>query len=284
MLHVPAGANTFGLNTFSWGTTRPAAANGVSVTPATTNAYGTYVQLFSALTYPSRGIAININNNSGANASRNSAIRIGIDEAGGTSYTEWIGGLLAGGASPYNIGGAGLWYYFPIYIPAGSSIAVSARGTVATAFNVGAWLQQQPYKPEMSRRGAYVETLGVTLGAASATGVTVTPGTTAEGAWTLIGTTTRRCWWWQVMLQHATGDTAWGANVLHMDLAVGDATTKDIIIQDYPVMANANEQASAAMNAAGCEYDVPAGSNIYARLQNSGTNDSYQVAAYGLGG
>jgi hypothetical protein len=286
MLHVPVGANTFGLNTFSWGTTRPATTQGASVVPVTTDAYGTYVQLFSALTYSSRGIAICINSNAAAAAVRNSAIRIGIDEAGGTSYVEWIGGLLGGSAAPYNIGGAGMWYYFPFYIPAGASVGVSARGTVATAFRVGAWLQQLPANAAMSRRGAFVETFGVTLGAATATGTTVTSGTTAEGAWTLLGTTTKRCWWWQVMVQLGTGDTNVGANALHVDLGVGNGTVAgtDVIIQDYPVMTNAAEQFSAGLNTSGCEYDVPAGSSIYARLQNSGTNDIYQVAAYGLGG
>jgi len=284
MLYVPVGANTFGLSTFSWGTTRPAAAQGVSVVPANTNAYGNWVQLFSALTYPSRGIAIVINSNSASNAVRNSAIRLGIDEAGGTNYTEWIGGLLGGSAAPYNIGGAGVWYYFPIYIPAGSTVGVAARGTVTTAFRVGAWLQQQPYDSSMNRRGAFVETFGVTLGAGSATGTTVTAGTTAEGAWVQLGTTTNRCWWWQLGFQLGTADTNVGANVLHLDLAVGNVTTKDLIIQDYPVMTNATEQLTNGLTTAGCEFDVPAGSTIYGRVQNSGTNDIYQISAYGLGG
>ena len=88
------------------------------------------------------------------------------------------------------------------------------------------------------------------------------------------------------MVQLGTGDTNVGANVLHVDLGVGNGTVggTDIIIQDYPIMTNASEQFSAGLLTAGCEYDVPVGSNIYGRLQNSGTNDIYQMAAYGLGG
>lgn len=279
MLHVPVGANSYGLATPSWGTTRPAAANGASVTPGTID-YGSYVQLGSDLTADAYGILININSNSGANASRNTLVRIGVDEAGGTSYTARIDSLIGGGAPTYATSGGGVWYYFPLFIPSGSAVAAAAYGSVATAIRVGAVFMQNPSNPSMIRKGSFVEAVGIS----GTTGTAVTAGTTSEGAWTLLGTTTNRCWWWQVGLQVSTADTSWNATANHVDLAVGDGSTYDIIILDANVCLTTNEQVTNPPLTAGVEWDVPAGSSIYVRAQCSGTADPIQVAAYGLGG
>jgi hypothetical protein len=279
MLHVPVGANSFGTTQASWGTTRPAAANGTAVTPGA-NTEGSWTQLIAATNADSFGILINVNSNSGSNASRGTVIDIGWDESGGTTYIERISNLLCGGAAAYNLGGSGVWYYFPIFIPAGSRVAARGNSTVATAFRVGCVLQQEPLNPVMVRRASYMQALGIS----GNVGTAITPGTTAEGAWTLIGTTTERLWWWQLGFQASTGDTAWGAGVMHVDVAVGDATNKDIIIQDNPITFSTAEALTNIPITAGVEWDVPAGSNIYARAQYSGTLDSYTCAVYGAGG
>ena len=288
MLFTPPGINEYAFGTYSWGTTRPAAANGTAVTPNNlTAAYGTTAQLFTALTYDAYGIFININSNAASGASRNTVVRIGIDEAGGTNYTGVINDLLCGGAPAYTVGSGGIYYYFPLFIPAGSTVGAAARGSVGTAFRVGAVLQQQPLNPTLCSRGTFVETLGITLGTAIARGVTVTPGTTAEGTpWTLIGTTTRRCWYWEYGIQMATTDTAWGANVLYTDIGIGDGSLGGTtpIITDMWSSTDATENFSKINTAGFAEYDVPAGTNVYARMQNSGTNDAYQIAVYGMGG
>ena len=281
MLFVPAGFG-YGLITPSWGTTRPAAANGTLVTPVTTNGWGTAAQLFSATTADAFGISININTIAGSNSFRPSAIQIGIDEAGGTNYVYRIVNLLCGGASSYIIPGSGIWYYFPMFIPRGSTIAVQARSSTTTAFNVGAILNQELRDPATMRNGTFMQALGVTLGAGTAAGVAVTPGTTAEGAWVTVGTTTRRLWWWQVILQHTTADTAWSAQTYHIDLAVGNATVKDIILTDVVASDDATENFN--MLPHGAYYDVPSGSTIYARVQGSSAIDTYTIAAYGMGG
>ena len=281
MLFVPAGFG-YGAVTPSWGTTRPAAANGVAVTPVITNGWGTAVQLFTATTADSFGISININTIAGSNSYRPSAIQIGIDEAGGTNYVYRIVNLLCGGAASYILPGSGIWYYFPMFIPRGSTIAVQARSSTATAFNVGAILNQELRDPATQRSGTFMEAIGVTLGAGTAAGVTITPGTTAEGAWTTLGTTTRRLWWWQVMLQHTAADTAWSAQTYHIDLAVGNATVKDLIMTDVVASDDATENFNILPH--GAYYDVPAGSTIYARVQASSAIDTYTIAAYGMGG
>lgn len=281
MLHVPVGANSFGDTPASWGTTRPAAANGTAVTPGA-GAYGAWAQLFAATTQDTYGILINVNSNTGSAASRGTVIGIGWDESGGTSYTARVEGLLCGGAAAYNTGGSGVWYYFPIFIPAGSRIAARGNSTVATAFRVGAVLMQKPANPAMVRKGSFVEALGIS----GNIGTVIVPGTTAEGAWTLVGTTSKRCWWWQVGFQVAVADTAWGAGIMHVDLGVGDGTVggTDVIIRDTPISMSTAEALTNIPISAGVEWDVPSGSNIYVRAQYSGTLDTYTCAAYGLGG
>lgn len=278
MLHVPVGANSFGLTTPSWGTTRPAAANGTSVTPGTSD-YGSYASLH-VLTADAYGILINVNSNSGSNASRNTLTNIGVDLAGGTSYTTLIPSLISGGPGTYATPGNGTWYYFPIFIPSGARVGAAGYGSVATAYRVGAMFMQRPSNPSMIRKGSFVEAIGIS----GTTGTAITAGTTNDGAWTLLGTTTNRCWWWQVGLQVSTADTAWTATVYHLDLAVGDGTTFDTIIQDLSLAMTTAEVLANPPLSAGVEWDVPAGSSIYVRAQCSGATDPIQMAAYGLGG
>lgn len=279
MLHVPVGANSFGLALPSWGTTRPAAANGTAVTPGS-GTKGSWVQLGSDLVDDCYGILININSNTASAASRNTVVDIGVDLSGGTSYTVLIADLLCGGAVTYTTGGGGVWYYFPLLIPSGAAIAARAAGSVTTAIRVGAVFSQQPYNPSMIRKATFTETLGITGQA----GVSVTPGTTSEGSWTSIGTTTSRLWWWQMSMQVPTTDTSWNAAAIHADLAVGDGTNFDIIIKDLALVTSTAEGFSNPPLTAGVEWDVPAGSTIYVRAQSSGTLDTYTAAVYGAGG
>ncbi len=278
MLHVPVGANSFGRTSPSWGTTRPAGANGTAVTPGS-GVYGSYAAVGSALTADAYGLLININSNNASAASRTTVVTIGIDPAGGTSFTDHILDLLCGGVSSYTVSG-GAWYYFPIFIPAGSRIGAKAMGSVATAIRVGAVARQKPSNPSMIRKGSYIETLGIS----GHVGTAVTPGTASEGAWTSLGTTTKRCWWWQIGIQVPTTDTSWNAAGIHVDLAVGDVSNKDIIISDTLIITTTSEAMALLPITAGVEWDVPAGSEIFVRAQSSGTLDSYTAAAYGCGG
>ena len=279
MLHVPTGANTFCLTTPSWGTTRPNSANGTSVTPGT-GGYGSNVQLGSDLTQDAYGILINMNSNFVSAGSRNTVVTIGVDESGGTSPTDRITGLMCGGSAVYTRNGGGNWYYFPLFIPAGSAIFAKAYGSVATAIRVGCVTFGQPANAAMIRKGSYVETLGI----GTYSGVAITPGTTSDGAWALVGTTTLRTWWVQFGFQVNTADVGWNLAAIHVDVAVGDAGTKDIIIQDANFCTDSGEYVGNPPLTAGVEWDIPPGSNIYMRAQSSGTLDAYNGAVYLLGG
>lgn len=290
MLFVPRGSQDFAkVTSYAVGTRPGNGAFGLQVTPVTTNAYGGFATAVTALTRPAYGIYVNANSANAAAANRLHAIQIAVDYAGGTAFATGriiVDGLVISEASSYGLGG-GVWYYFPVFIPAGASIGVAGRGTVTTIFNVNIICMTDPPDPSMVKTASFVQTIGLTLGAGTVTGVTVTPSiaATETGGWTLIGTTTNRAWWWQFAVQQ-NGDTTMSGLVYHLDLAVGNGTTFDTIILDSYRQATGNETYNNIPDILGVEKVVPAGSSIYARIHNAGANDAgtYQIIAYGCGG
>lgn len=281
-LFVPHAANSFEWWT-SNNTGRPSAAMGTSITPGN-NTMGSYTQLLAgaSVTQDVFGILIQINSNAVAAAARDTLVTIGVDPAGGTSYTDTIQNLLGSCAAPNTFGGIN--YYFPLWIRAGSSIAAKASVNNATVGTLRVYTQVlgQPTNPEAIKVGTYVDSFGVTTG--SSNGTTVTSGTTSEGSWTTLATSTSRsCWWWQLGM--GCNDSTMAALVYAADLGIGDGTTKRVVVNDMLAFADSSERLSYGPYTFGCEFDAAAGVNVYGRLQCSGTADSgLSLAAYGLGG
>lgn len=276
---------------FQWsysntGATRPASAFGTSVTPGTAPTFGAWAQTSTALnmSQDTYGVLININNGFTSNTIRNILVDLGVDNAGGTTYLTKIPTLIGGSAAPYNVGNGGIWYYFPLFIPAGSSTAVRATATGAvTAFNVNVTYYGQPRRPDAIRCGSYVDAYGVNT--TTCQGAAITLGTTAEGAWAQIGTaTTAAYWWWQAGFSY--NDASQTASVIHIDASAGTATQKKILFENQYWQTNATEQMSCQMNTVVNSYNnVATGDLMYARGQSSTTSDTGPgVALYGLGG
>lgn len=296
MLFVPNGANDFAV-TASYSSSRPGTAGyGTPLAAAnisTANAYSTtYTQVGGALRDDCYGMLINVNNNFAGGTFRQLALQFSVDYTGGTAFSTGniiISGLLGSQAITYQLGG-GLWYYFPLYIPSGSTVGVTGRGstTAAPVPHVAVKYMTAPSNPSMAKRGAFVETIGLTLGTGTVTGVSVTPSTAVSepNTWTLIGTTQQRLWHWQLACQHS--DTTMTLLNYHVDLGVGTSTTAvDPIITDQFIETSATEQFTYIPITQGVEKVVPAGSNIYARVHNAGGNEnagSFQIVAYGTGG
>lgn len=276
MLHVPAGANSFAAIQ-SNASGRPSASQGTAVTPAV-GSKGSWAEAIASLSNDTFGLLICISGNNASGASRNTVIDIGIGTAGNEIVL--IPDLIGGNAASYAIGGSGLWYFFPVAIPAGTRVAVRAQGTVTTAFRVFVQAFQKPLNPSMIKKASFVEAIGMTV----PNGVSVTPGTTGEGAWTLLGTTSRQLWFWQVGAQIPSGDVSHNAGVIHIDLAEGDGTNFTLLMESAVLVTTAAEIASLAPITVGCEYPLPAGKSIYARAQHSGTAEALQITAYGAGG
>lgn len=265
--------------------TRPAAAFGTSVTPGN-NTYGSWAEVISdtSVVNDVYGVLININSNNVSAAARDAIVNIGTDPAGGTSYATIIPNLLCSIASPLlgaaNVCG-GVWYYFPLFIPAGAAIAAQASVNNATVGTLRVWMTLfgLPRRPHATKVGHYVTSVGINTGTSS--GTAITPGTTSEGSWTSLGTPTLPHWWWQ---------WGWGVNDLStsnlglfLDLSYGDATNKIIIVEDSLVVTDSAERMLKPLDGAYAEVD--ASIEIFGRAQNSTTNDSsYSMATYGLGG
>lgn len=175
--------NATGTPTTNWGTT---------VTPGTSNADGTEATLLSALAFDVHYLAVGFSGYHIGSAAEYALADILLDPAGGTSWRAFIDDLLVGFSCDAFNSNSRIWYHFPIFIKAGTSIGSRARTshTVAAANpRVAIYALGNPSRPEMWWCGSAVETLGVT--AASSIGTSVTPGNTgAFGAWANIGVVT----------------------------------------------------------------------------------------------
>lgn len=275
---------SFGYVTGNVLTTRPAAAFGTSITPGTSNSFGSYTEILSDtnVTRDCYGILLNFNSSFSTIQARDILCTVGIDTSGGTSYTDFISNLLASCAAGYLNSHGGISYYFPVKIPAGTAIAVKASVNNSTASTIRAacWLYGAPKNISGLVYGHGVETVGAVT--ASSRGTTVTSGDASEGSWTSLGTTTKK-WKFAQMGMGVNDSSMTNSNAYALDLSYGDGTNQVIIDQDkMHVVASATEELSGQLR--GHSYcDVPAGATIYGRMQCSGTPDSnLSMAAYGV--
>jgi hypothetical protein len=281
MLLVPEN-NEFRWHLHSHPTTRPAAAFGTLVTAsASANTKGSYANVITTATeYDSYYIVININSGATSTAVKNYLVDIGIDEAGGTSYTVKIPDLYACDASPYTVGG--VWYSFPLFIKAGSTIGARTQCDTgsATAY-VNIQLFGQPTNPDIIKCGSYVEALGVDT--SQSRGTSITMGTTSEGAWTSVGSPTNNLWFWQA--GYGVNDASISLAVIDIDVSAGDVTNKKELIYNMLVTCTSTEQITKLPYTLGCVGYVDESETVYTRAQSSAASDTLpMIAVYGLGG
>lgn len=274
-------------------TTRPAAAFGTSITPGN-NTFGTAVQVGADLTVEAWAILIGVNSiNLSVNA-KDSLTQIGFDFAGGTTFPASPDRynsitLLTSCASPYNFttsgAGVGILYYFPLRIPSGT--AILARGSVnnATVGTQNVWWQTwgRPKYPEATRRGCYVESLGIVAG--SSRGTVVTPGGASEGTAVSLGTLNSNapCWYWE--FGHGINDGSMSNAAIHNDLLMGSSSGPLILENGLVVSSTAESLTKAPSLMYNPIHEVAGGTEIFGRCQSSTTVDAeHNMAAYGVGG
>jgi hypothetical protein len=275
-------ANTFGLTLLSTADgTRPVAAMGTAITPAQ-NAYGTYASMISggSLTDDVYEIEININTVGISAAARDCVVSLGLDPAGGTTYTS-ICDLLVGPASPYNILGGGTWFKFPYFIRAGTSIGLAAavNSATLTAINGFVRVKCRPSHPEQIMIGRYIDQFGVTF--ASSSGTALTEGGASEGAYVQVGAALTRPIWY-LEFGYGCNNATMSAQLSEIDVAVGDATNKLNVINGAAVTSNASEQQSKSAQGRYCV--AATGALLYGRAQSSAGNTGSSIALYGVGG
>lgn len=282
MLIVPTGP------TWGWqyhnGGTNPSATPGTSVTPGASNSEGSWTQIASAanIAFGVWGIWLSVSGGNTTGTDKSHLLDIGIDEAGGTNYTAILSNLVCG-QSQAGSTGCNEWY-FPLNIPAGSTVAARVQGVASTAgtVRVFAMFFGKPSHPELLPRGEVTETIGTITNSG---GVGFTPGNASDGTWQSLGTTTRNLWWWQLGAQISNGTIT--AQYTWVDLAYGDATNKDFIIRAFPLSIYGTAEIAAQpfnhhMLQGFCH--VPAGSTIYVRGRcSTAPATGYNAVAIGVG-
>lgn len=258
------------------------AGYGTSITPGASNTFGSYTEVISDtnVTLDCYGIHICLSNASVSAQAKDLLVTIGIDTAGGTSYVDFISNLIASCASSALVSNGGHNYYFPVKIPAGTAIAAKASVNNATAGTIrcAIWLFGAPQSTEGLVYGTGVETIGAVT--ATSAGTAVTPGTSGEGSWTSLGTTTKPCFAWQYGM--GVNDGTMAALSYGVDLSYGNGTNQITIDSDKRYISATTESLASELGLPmGC--NVPVGGALYGRISCSGTPDSnVSMAAYGV--
>lgn len=269
----------------NWGT-NPGSTIGTSVAPGASNTLGSWVQLASSANVSQEvtGIYLQVHSGATSTAAKPQLLDIGIDPAGGTSYSPILSNMQIG-SSPTLTQAGNREFFFPIHIPAGASVAARIRGANATAGTVRVVIRLygQPGDP-LFKAGSFSETLGANTG--TSTGTTITPGNATDGAWVDLGSITNSMWWWQLGYNINNGTIT--AEYTFLEVAYGDATNKQTIFKMMHGGTTGETCGLAAQthllwHAAYCF--VAAGTNIYVRGRcNNAPDTGYNVTVTGVGG
>lgn len=212
---------------------------------------------------------------------------IGVDLAGGTSYTTVISNLLCGQLA----GSDGLMRFsFPLFIngATGSNATVGARiaSTVgASTAIVGAYYYGSPSRPEVVYSRPVAQSVGIANDGsvpAGCVGTAVTPGNSgAWGSWTSLGTTIRPSSEWTLAAQMS--NTTVATLAYFFELGWGDATTPIRVIGKNWCLTTTGENTYWYYNTPSANYSIPEGATLYVRATCSGTSDTgWTAAAYGV--
>lgn len=265
--------------------TNPTVNLGTTITPGVSNAEGSWTQVATSgnISADVYGISLNVNGGFTSANAKNHLLDIGVDPAGGSSYTEVISNIVCGASST----SGGYHFFFPFFIKSGSSVAVRVQGSNATAGTISAALRfyGKNSRPETFPVGTFSETIGTT-NLASSLGISFTPGNAADGAWASLGTTAKKMWWWQLCFQIDNGTIT--AEQTYIDLAWGDGSNKQLMMR---VMHNATTSEDVRndkpYNLVWCEayHPLPGGTELWVRGRCLNAPDTgYNAVAIGIGG
>lgn len=254
---------------------------GTAVAPGVSNADGTAVSLLSALAHDVHLLVIAFGGYALANNNANALFDVLVDPAGGTSWTAFINDLLCGFTPVPATTNAGIqqYYYFPVYIKAGTSVGGRARTAPVggpTNPRVAIWAFGNPSRPAMWWCGSAVESLGIN--AASSAGTTISPGGTgAAGTWTTIGTSTAPYGAVQFGIQGPDGTaTAKGG---HWELGVGSTV---VPAHAHHTSCDTSENLTRTGTVGPIWCDRPSGTVWQMRGTLSGATENYNGAVYGV--
>lgn len=230
---------------------------------------GTPAELFASTSFDTYWVTVLASGYGSAASNREGAMDILI---GSATEEVLIPNLLMGYCGSYSTSGNGPKRWdFPLYIPAGSRLAVQAAGAATSAtFRVTVFLRGGNGYPPF-RVGTKVTTYGM---GTVPRGTTITPGSTgAEGAWTQITASTTEDHFALVPSFQVATDTTTNIRVLAVDLGIGSAT-EEMVAESYWFAIDSNEFMGGPYNSFPCFADVPSGTRLVMRASNSAANDA----------
>lgn len=236
------------------------------------------VEVIPALSHDVHYLSFGVGGAAANAANGNAVMDILLDPAGGSSWSELISDVEIG--MTHIVGGnqsIGLWYHFPLWIPAGASIGVQAK-TAHTANLAACRIVMsafgEPSRPDMWWCGQKVETLGVS----SNYGTAITPGNGSYGSWTNVGSTTSHRYG---SLQLGIGGSDTDALSVGYYFQVGSSSAK---IPGTPTIGAIFRTAedSAKFNCMPTWVNVPAGTQMQVRAIGSTVPEDINVALYGV--
>lgn len=253
----------------NFGTVGSTTAGTSCTTGATTATKGTPAQIFASTSFDTYWVTILAHSYGAAANIRQGCMDILI---GAATEEVLIPNLLMGHCGAYATSGNGPKRWdFPLYIPAGSRIAVQAAGNAtSTAFRVVMFLRGGNGYPPF-RVGSKVTTYGM---GTVPRGTTITPGASgAEGAWTQITASTTEDHFAFVPSFQVATDATTTVSVQAVDIGIG-AATEEMIAESYWYAVDSSEYMGGPYNSFPCFADVPSGTRLVMRASNSTTNDA----------
>lgn len=224
---------------------------GDTVTPGTSGAWGTDVQLIDGSTeWPADfgdayELEITATGAAVAGQACTTWLSLGYHATGGASRsTDLMDPLLVHGVT-MTAGRFGTTYTFKLYVPNGWSIFAKASNSGASAgtLSVAIKLRGCPSNPEDVKCGTYVKAYGLSGSSPTLAATAVTPGTTGtKGSYATLGTvgTDDYPFWWQFGIN--LNNTTINNNASAWDVAVGDGTTRTHVIEDVNAGGNTSEE------------------------------------------
>lgn len=247
---------------------------------ATTHTKGSWKQLGADLTDEIVGFWLNIAADVSPSTTDNRALLdIGVDLAGGTSFTAVVQNL--------NVYGAGLWsgtggtgpkmLYIPLRLPAGAAIAVRHQAALASdAMRTAIVGYQKAQAPWQQWAADTCDTYGADTAASEGTAISAANqgATGAEGTWVQItAATLREHRALLLTLGIDTADTNTIARGFACDIGydIGGGSNYVPLVENLQFVVNSIESIIGPFPPAPIECTIPAGSSLAVRASCSGT-------------
>jgi hypothetical protein len=233
----------------------------------------------AAVTTACHGVFVEVAKTATGATDTSAVLDIGVDAAGGSSYSAVISNLLVGFADDpnANTGNGGVQQYFiPLESPSGAAVAIRGQtnggAALSASVRVSLW---------GAATGPYSGATCTTYGVSGTNGTEVTPGNdSAWGSWTSIGgTTATDLQAISIGVQPKVTAGAINRNAYQLQIGVSSAAISGI----YDVKSSTTETFHGPRPVIPTYYYVASGAQLQVRARGvSGSIDNLYVALYGV--